>query len=60
MKWRTGSGGRGCGIVGGSSRKPLDAFAERVKRGASELGEDAPTDLTIEGWWDQARTLEDE
>lgn len=39
---------------------PLDAFTERVRRGASELGEDAPSDLTIEGWWDQAKTLEEE
>ena len=39
---------------------PLDAFTERVRRGAAELGEDAPSDLTIEGWWDQAKTLEDE
>ena len=39
---------------------PLDTFTERVRRGASELAETPPTDLTIEGWWDQARTLEDE
>ena len=39
---------------------PLDTFADRVRQGAAELGEDAPTDLAIEGWWDQARTLEDE
>ncbi len=38
----------------------LDAFREKVRRGASELGVDPPSDLTIEGWWDQARTLEDE
>ncbi len=38
----------------------LDAFGERVRRGAAELGMDPPSDLTIEGWWDQARTLEDE
>jgi len=38
----------------------LDEFRERVRVGAAELGEEAPTDLTIEGWWDQARTLEDE
>ena len=38
----------------------LDAFGERTRRAAAELGVDPPTDLTIEGWWDQARTLEDE
>jgi hypothetical protein len=39
---------------------PLDGFTERVRRGASELGEATPSDLTIEGWWDQAKTLEEE
>ena len=38
----------------------LDAFGERVRGGAAELGMEPPSDLTIEGWWDQARTLEDE
>ena len=38
----------------------LDPFRERVARAASELKVDPPTDLTLEGWWDQARTLEDE
>jgi hypothetical protein len=38
----------------------LDAFRERVARGAVELKVAPPTDLTLEGWWDQARTLEDE
>jgi hypothetical protein len=38
----------------------LDAFRERVGRAAGELGVESPTDLTLEGWWDQARTLEDE
>ena len=38
----------------------LDAFCERVRRAASELEVDPPSDLTLEGWWDQARTLEDE
>jgi hypothetical protein len=38
----------------------LGAFGERVRRAAGELGMDPPSDLTIEGWWDQARTLEDE
>jgi hypothetical protein len=37
----------------------LDAFRERVGRGATELKLDVPADLTISGWWQQARTLED-
>lgn len=37
----------------------LDAFRERIHRGATELNLDPPEDLTISGWWDQARTLED-
>ena len=39
---------------------PLDTFRDRLHRAAGELSEDPPTDLTVEGWWDQARTLEDE
>ncbi len=38
----------------------LDAFQARVRKGAVELKTDAPGDLTMEGWWDQARTLEEE
>ena len=38
----------------------LDAFGQRVRRAAGELGVAPPSDLTLEGWWDQARTLEDE
>jgi hypothetical protein len=38
----------------------LPAFGERVHRGAVELNLEPPSDLTLEGWWDQARTLEDE
>ena len=30
------------------------------RRAAGELGVDPPTDLTLEGWWEQAKTLEDE
>ena len=37
-----------------------DAFRDRILRAAVELNEEPPTDLTIEGWWEQARTLEDE
>lgn len=38
----------------------LEAFRERVRRAAGELAMEQPSDLTVEGWWDQARTLEDE
>ena len=38
----------------------LEAFRERVRTAAIELKMDPPSDLTMEGWWDQARTLEDE
>jgi hypothetical protein len=37
----------------------LDAFRDRIARGAGELKMDMPPDLTISGWWEQARTLED-
>jgi hypothetical protein len=35
----------------------LDGFGARLTRGADELKIDRPSDLTIEGWWDQAHTL---
>ena len=38
----------------------LDAFGERVRNAAVELAVEPPDDLRLEGWWDQARTLEDE
>ncbi len=38
----------------------LPTFRSRVERGAQELNLDVPGDLTLEGWWDQARTLEEE
>jgi hypothetical protein len=38
----------------------LEDFRTRLKRGADELKVEPPTDLTIESWWEQARTLEDE
>ncbi len=37
-----------------------DAFRARIHRAAAELGGEPPADLTLEGWWEQARTLEDE
>ena len=38
----------------------LETFRERVRRAASELGMEPPDDLRTEGWWEQAKTLEDE
>jgi hypothetical protein len=38
----------------------LDAFRERLARAALELGTEPPSELITEGWWDQARTLEEE
>jgi hypothetical protein len=38
----------------------LETFRERLGRGAIELKVEPPSDLTSEGWWEQARTLEDE
>ena len=35
----------------------LATFGQRLGRGADELKMDNPSDLTIEGWWDQAHTL---
>ena len=39
---------------------PLDDFRARISRAAGELGVEEPTDLTVVGWWEQAKTLEDE
>jgi hypothetical protein len=38
----------------------LASFRERLHRAAQELKLEPPSDLAIEGWWEQARTLEDE
>jgi hypothetical protein len=35
----------------------LAAFGARVRQAARELKQDAPDDLALEGWWEQARTL---
>jgi hypothetical protein len=35
----------------------LATFKARLGRGADELKIGLPSDLTIEGWWDQAHTL---
>ena len=38
----------------------LDEFKRRVPKPAAELKMDPPSDLTLAGWWEQARTLEEE
>jgi hypothetical protein len=38
----------------------LDDVRARVRKAAVELKVDAPDDLSMEGWWEQARTLEEE
>ena len=37
----------------------LETFEERVRRSARELKLEPPTELTMTGWWEQARTLEE-
>jgi len=37
----------------------LDTFRSRLERAALELNRKLPPELTISGWWEQARTLED-
>ena len=39
---------------------PLDVFKARVRTAAIELKVDPPSDLSMEGWWEQAKTLEEE
>jgi hypothetical protein len=38
----------------------LPEFQERLARAARELNMTPPPDLVVEGWWEQARTLEEE
>ncbi len=38
----------------------LPALVERLARAATELSVEPPSELVVEGWWEQARTLEDE
>ena len=38
----------------------LEEFRSRIARAAQELNLDLPSQLSLESWWDQARTLEDE
>jgi hypothetical protein len=37
----------------------LAQFKERLARAATELNMEMPPDLVIEGWWEQAKTLEE-
>jgi len=39
-------------------RTDLETFKARIQRAARELKIEPPSDLTITGWWEQARTLE--
>jgi hypothetical protein len=50
------------GIVGLSDllALDLDEFRTRLQRAARVLGVEAPDDLIIEGWWEQAHTLREE
>jgi hypothetical protein len=36
-----------------------DDFRARIHQAAIELNTEPPSDLTIAGWWEQAKTLED-
>jgi len=38
----------------------VPTLRSRLARAATELNMPVPDDITIEGWWEQARTLEDE
>jgi hypothetical protein len=37
----------------------LDEFKARLARAATELNVEMPPDIVIEGWWEQAKTLEE-
>lgn len=37
----------------------LDQFRAAITQAATELKIEAPSDLTMVGWWEQAKTLED-
>jgi hypothetical protein len=50
------------GIVGLSQlvTLSLEQFRERLHAAARVLGMEPPPDITVEGWWEQAKTLEEE
>jgi hypothetical protein len=37
----------------------IPAFRERLVRATTELNMELPPDIVIEGWWEQAKTLEE-
>ena len=37
----------------------LEEFKARIARAATELNMELPPDIVIEGWWEQAKTLEE-
>ena len=37
----------------------LEEFRARLARAAAELNTELPPDIVIEGWWEQAKTLEE-
>ena len=38
----------------------LEQFRERMHAAARVLEMEPPPDITVEGWWEQAKTLEEE
>ncbi len=38
----------------------LDDFRARIERASTELNETPPAELILSGWWEQAKTLEEE
>jgi len=46
--------------LGAVLRADLGTFRAALDRAAGRLGVTPPTDLVIETWWEQARTLQDE
>ena len=38
----------------------LETFKTRVRAAAAQLKSEPPSALTLEGWWEQAKTLEEE
>jgi hypothetical protein len=38
----------------------VEEFQQRIARGATELKREPPPELTLVGWWEQAKTLEEE
>ena len=45
--------------LGDILKHSLAVFTERLARAATELNTELPPDIVIEGWWEQAKTLEE-